>query len=395
MSELWSPSELELLDLPQDVQLQVRLETALQEHMAEASGDGVSFRLAGPSDELALRSLYDSHPMRLSDFDLIYDRSPDFFSLLRARGIAHTLVVAERDGRVVGTGATSLRRGTWAGRDDALLAYLGDLRVAFDRRLMLRWRKFYAGCLLRFQRDVGVEAMLTAVLGENLMAQQSLANERKRTPYRYEPCGGLTMLNVVGRWQKRSAQWQVCWGEAARLDTEELRRSDLSRHRVWAPGGVPVSVRDGKGRPMLALRIVSPDSRKRMRLSRTGRGFQLARSVSRALGSPLPGEGESLRTIYAFQVVYATHLHGSLRARALFDVAHAVMDQGELRDREILALPLPVNVGAAQAARAGLIAQGTAVKLFEVEAIMDRGSSLHDAVGESPSREVAFEMAWV
>jgi hypothetical protein len=314
---------------------------------------------------------------------------------MRARGVAHSLVVAEREGRIVGTGATSLRRGTWAGREDALLAYLGDLRVAFDRRLMLRWRKFYAGCLLRFQRDVGVEAMLTAVLGDNLMAQQSLANERKRTPYRYAPCGTLMMLNVLGRWRRRSPCGQVSWGEAALSDAHELSRADMLDHRVWATGGVPMSVRDAKGRPVLALRIVSPDSRKRMRLSRTGRGFQLARSLSRTLGSPLPDEGESLRTLYAYQVVYAKDLPVSWRAQALFDVAHAVMDQGELRNREILALPMPVNVGAIQAARAGLIAQATSVKLFEVEAIMDLGSSLHRPVGESPTREVAFEMAWV
>jgi hypothetical protein len=102
-----------------------------------------------------------------------------------------------------------------------------------------------------------------------------------------------------------------------------------------------------------------------------------------------------LRTLYAYQVVYAKDLPVSWRAQALFDVAHAVMDQGELRNREILALPMPVNVGAIQAARAGLIAQATSVKLFEVEAIMDLGSSLHRPVGESPTREVAFEMAWV
>jgi hypothetical protein len=395
MSELWSPSELELRDLPQDGVLQARLETALADHLAQASGEGVRFRLASPDDELALRALYDAHPMHLSDFDLIYDRSPDFFSLMRARGVAHTLVVAERDGRLVGTGATSLRRGTWAGREDVLLAYLGDLRVAFDRRLMLRWRKFYAGCLLRFQRDVGVEAMLTAVLGDNLMAQQSLANERKRTPYRYASCGNLTMLNVLGRWRRPTPRGQVCWGEAALVDAQELRRADLLDHRVWAPGGVPVSVRDASGRPILALRIVSPDSRKRMRLSRTGRGFQMARSLSRTLGSPLPNEGESLRTLYAFQVTFATVLPGPLRAQALFDVAHTVMDQGELRAREIFALPLPATVGVVQAARAGLIAQATSVKLFEVEAIMDLGSSLHVPVGESPSRDVAFEMAWV
>lgn len=395
MSELWSPSELELRDLPQDDELQVRLEAALAEHLDEASGDGVRFRLAGPEDELALRALYDSHPMRLSDFDLIYDRSPEFFSLMRARGVAHSLVVAEREGRIVGTGATSLRRGTWAGREDALLAYLGDLRVAFDRRLMLRWRKFYAGCLLRFQRDVGVEAMLTAVLGDNLMAQQSLANERKRTPYRYTPCGNLTMLNVLGRWRRRSPQGQVCWGETAVSDALELRRADRLDHRIWAAGGVPVSVRDAKGRPVLALRIVSPDSRKRMRLSRTGRGFQLARSLSRSLGAPLPDEGESLRTLYAFQVIYAKDFSRALRAEALCEVAHAIMDRGELRAREILALPLPPDHGVVHAARAGLVAQATCVKLFEVEALMDLGASLHQKVVDSPEREVAFEMAWV
>jgi len=84
-----------------------------------------------------------------------------------------------------------------------------------------------------------------------------------------------------------------------------------------------------------------------------------------------------------------------MRAQALFDVAHAVMDQGELRAREILALPLPSAFGVVQAARAGLVAQATSVKLFEVEAIMDLGSSLREAVRESPSRDVAFEMAWV
>lgn len=203
------------------------------------------------------------------------------------------------------------------------------------------------------------------------------------------------MLNVLGRWRRPTPRGQVCWGEAALVDAQELRRADLLDHRVWAPGGVPVSVRDASGRPILALRIVSPDSRKRMRLSRTGRGFQMARSLSRTLGSPLPNEGESLRTLYAFQVTFATVLPGPLRAQALFDVAHTVMDQGELRAREIFALPLPATVGVVQAARAGLIAQATSVKLFEVEAIMDLGSSLHVPVGESPSRDVAFEMAWV
>src|SRR4051794_29165243 len=103
-----------------------------------------SIRIASSDEEENQRILrfFDQSPMKGSSLSLRYERKPDFFALLRMQAPRSLVVVADKGGEIASVGTISVRAGYVDGRVVSV-GYLGDLRIAFDRRLLVQWRKVY------------------------------------------------------------------------------------------------------------------------------------------------------------------------------------------------------------------------------------------------------------
>lgn len=313
--------DLELF--PQDAVLQAKLEAAatkaidksFEELKGTDVGELIHARLARPSDELEIRKLFDRYPMQMPGFNLIYDRSPDFFSLLRARGSASVALTGGMKGsaELMGLGSLSVRDGFLNGRRTRV-AYLGDLRVIPHRKTFRLWRLMYSRLIEEVARDLEVESFLTAILGDNQVALRSLV-ERRNSDFRYESIGQLKMINLFSAFAPISLVQSIGGlkkalpyrGEVVSEDEfstfYEKEGTNLRQGLAHAPkSGLPLLVRDGSGRSLLGARLLTPDGEKRMRVENAGVKM---RFLLKGIGL---SEGATLSTGY---LSYVTFAHGS------------------------------------------------------------------------------------
>lgn len=396
--------DLELF--PQDPVLQAKLEAAATAAIAKSFdelnstdvGELIHARLARPSDELEIRKLFDRYPIQMPGFNLIYDRSPDFFSLLRARGSASVALTGGMKGSsdLMGLGSLSVREGYLNGRRTRV-AYLGDLRVIPHRKTFRLWRSMYSHLIEGVASELEVESFLTAILGDNQVALRSLV-ERRNSEFRYESIGQLRMINLFSAFAPMSLAKSIggfkkvmpYHGEIVSDDEfsafYEKEASNLRQGLALPPkSGTPVLVRDGSGRVILGARLLTPDREKRMRVENAGVKMRV---LLKAVGL---SEGASLSTAY---LSYVTFSHGSSPVERRLCMAELISTCYREKDfKSFLSkrsmLVVPDSVGLSVRELGGRIHQSTRVELFEVTA-KGPGPRLQTSV-----QDVAFEMALV
>lgn len=403
---------VDLEPIQQDPELQEKLEAAatkaIEKAFQELEGTDVSqiidARLARPSDEPEIRKLFDRYPMRMPGFDLIYDRSPDFFSLLRARGSASVALTGGLKGspELMGLGSLAVRDGFINGRRTRV-AYLGDLRVIPHRKTFRLWRSMYSRLIEEVARDVGVESFLTAILGDNQVALRSLV-ERRTSDFRYESVGQMRMINLFGAFAPASLfGLQKPTGFRGELVSDdefsafyEKESVNLRYGFVSPPGsGRAILVRDEKGRVLLAARLLTPDREKRMRVDNTDMKMRLLlKSVGLA-------QDASLSTAYLSHVTFSSQSSPVERRLAMAELVSTCYRERDLRSflKSRSMLVVPDSVGLSLRELGGRFHQATSVELFEVTSKAAATTSQFGAgpgFGSAPSiQNVAFEMALV
>lgn len=396
---------LDLRPLAQNLELQAQLENAaaraIQSAISEFRGtevaSSIDVRLASSSDEVAIQTLFEKYPMRLPGFDLIYDRSPDFFSLLRARGEASVAVTGGLKGssELLGLGAISIREGYISG-SKTRVAYLGDLRIVPNRKTFRLWRAIYGQLIEGISRDLGVETFLTAILGDNSLALKSLV-ERKNSDFVYESIGQIRMINILGQWASmpfspkiNEAGLRATWGdESAYL---ELAKSEAPRirHGYIEPlkSGIPIVVRDSEGRSVLGVRLMSPDPMKRMRVANLSTALKMAMRFTGAAKDGI------LSTAYFAGLVFRSETSSVRRRLALMEAIEACYRspvREHLKTRTMLAIPDSVGLGFRDLR--GRLHATTRVQLFEV-----RSKNFTPSLDQSnvvSVQSLGFEMALV
>ncbi len=402
--------DLELF--PQDAVVQAKLEAAanraIEKAFEELKGTDVSeliqARLARPSDELEIRKLFDRYPMQMPGFNLIYDRSPDFFSLLRARGSASVALTGGMKGsaELMGLGSLSIRDGFLNGRRTRV-AYLGDLRVIPHRKTFRLWRSMYSRLIEEVARDLEVESFLTAILGDNQVALRSLV-ERRNSDFRYESIGQMRMINIFGAFApialarsisgfKKSMPFRgECVSDDKFSAFYEKEASNLRQGMFHAPkSGMPVLVRDGAGRVVLGARLLSPDRDKRMRIENAGVKMRVL------LNGVGVSHGDSLSTGYLSNVTYS---HGSSPVERRLGMAELIATCYRERDLKSFLnkqsmLVVPDSVGLSVRELGGRIHYSTRIELFEVRPKSFDFSFGLDLDNQSRIQSVEFDMALV
>ena len=286
-------------------------------------------RLATPEDNPRILAFFDRAPMGASAFAVQYQRAPDFFHLLRWQSDrSHVFITVDERGAVRSMATVSLRPG-WVDDRPTTVGYLGDLRVAFDRASIRRWRRFYGellACAPEIEELADCTHWYTAVIDDNRLARLAIGHERAGAPV-HVPLAAFTMRNLVARlpgfrprlprgWRVRSA----AAGDAARIDDffeRENRalplgfRAELGRRLARWDGlslGDFLVVEDGD--ELLACAAPwSPAAAKRTVVSRVPVPLALAGRAARIWPgrAPLrvPVAGEPLRMLYLTNLVFA------------------------------------------------------------------------------------------
>lgn len=417
--------------LPTDSDLQTALDRVVdgavqkvvEQKVTEPEGrswlqDRRSLRLgrASAEDQPAIEALFEKLPISLSGLDVVYDRSPDFFSLLKARGSASAALTARltepygssRD--LLGLGSISVRDGFY-NQASVRVAHLGDLRVLLSRSTARVWRQLYNQLLNDVSSELGVESFLTAIVGDNTAALRSLVT-RRRSDFLYEPLGRLRLLGIFGRWnflaksQLRFDARRVLVGPEAELDFQDFyaRRAATLRHG-WTkiPAvGTPVVLKNHRGEIRVIARLVCPDPMKRLRIQSMDWSTRAILQALRGTGGPELKVGTSLSTKYLSWVSFDSALAPVERRHVLIELIEACLEDDRLKvefdadntDRHSSSrrrvLIVPDSVGLSLRELGGRFHFSTPVELFEV-----RPDSMGQALDlrNQPVHDIGFEMS--
>ena len=156
-------------------------------------------RLASSEDNTAILNFYDDIPMKGKGLKVRYERRPDFFKFLNFQSRDSFVLLLEDDqGELSGVATLVIRPGCVRG-EDCYVGYLGDLRIKFDRRGAVRWRRFYQD-LMQFAPEVDefyyCKHFITAIMDENSDAISALVNSKKNA-YTYLPLSKYNMINIM------------------------------------------------------------------------------------------------------------------------------------------------------------------------------------------------------
>ena len=334
-------------------------------------------RLAG-NEQSAIAGLFAKQPIAYSGLELLYDRTPDFFSLLRARGSASAVIAARLDDSKAlwGLGSMSVREG-YFDHERARVAYLGDLRMLLSRNTARVWRQLYNQLLKDVAKELGVRGFLTAIVGDNKVALRSLVS-RRNSEFVYEPLGRLRLLGILGRksllanGRRRLDANRILLGEAA--ETEFTRfygeRAPLMRHG-WCETpdvGLAIVIKNRKGETKIAARLVSPDAMKRMRIRSIDWKTRAILQTLRVTGVQPPVAGTAFTTTYLSWVCFGAEMSPVEKRHALIEMIDVCLESKAVQDMGIVnsMLIVPDTIGLSVRELGGRFHHSTPVELFEV-----------------------------
>ncbi|MCM2283098.1 MAG: hypothetical protein NDI61_14745 [Bdellovibrionaceae bacterium] len=147
-----------------------------------------------------LAHFYSAHLTEAGGMTLGESRGGSFSRLLRLRSDRALILRAESEEIIKGVASVSVRPG-YIGGQEKWIAYLGDLRIEFERDLLREWRRIYGDllqALTEWPEAGGVAACLTSVVRSNERAVRALVEPHRLSPYRYRPLADFRVVNVLG-----------------------------------------------------------------------------------------------------------------------------------------------------------------------------------------------------
>jgi|TARA_B110001454_G_C12720688_1_gene434558 hypothetical protein len=138
-------------------------------------------KVANEKDSDRILDFFDKTSMKGDGLVISYERKPDFFKFLKYSSPKFIVFYAEKDDEIMCVATIIFRPGKVNGKNTHV-GYLGDLRVTFDKRLALLWRRFYGDLLAHmntFDDFYNCNYLLTAIIDENKRAVKALVNNPK------------------------------------------------------------------------------------------------------------------------------------------------------------------------------------------------------------------------
>jgi hypothetical protein len=300
-------------------------------------------RLMQSSDQKAMYELSRLSPMRLPGLDLVYDRSPDFQSLLKCQSKNFETYVSYAGEELLGHASISWKNRLVNGEKKGV-AYLGDLRMRKRRESARVWREFYQVLLSdEFRKNNNIDYFLTAVLADNKVAIKNLTQSRNNK-FRYHLLGKLMMVNILGRTPfslKKDPHYEVSdwigeinshnWDQFEEKEFSYLWKEDEEEYRLnnWAHYSSYnwMKVIDKNEKLILITHPWSPSSCKRMTLDNQDWKMGLLLKLAQGLGLPSLKEGDHLETLYLTGLHFSKSTNNKQRASALAQLIRFELDK--------------------------------------------------------------------
>lgn len=160
--------------------------------------EGIS--LADRRNNTEILHFFNKTPMKGEKIELIYDRSPDFFSFLEFTSPDYFVFTYSEENQIKAIGTLTLRQGFINGKLNPV-GYLGDLRVKNQKRALLAWRSFYDDLITHFsqiEEFKGTRYLFTAVIDSNVQARQALIAQSKQK-FQYHKICQYKMVNIFNK----------------------------------------------------------------------------------------------------------------------------------------------------------------------------------------------------
>ena len=316
-------------------------------------------------DEAEALKIFEAAPMKLPGLDLIYDRSPEFSSLLRAQGPSHQTFVARHRGKMIGFASLS-----WGPRyvngKIRTVSYIGDLRILPVREASLLIRKFYPALLDYARKYWGVDYHLTSILSDNKLALNSLVRETGMKKFKYQLLREVKMVNVLGK--KPFKKVQAGLGKIERvpvtgaesreilsfMDALEqkklfgfcLAESEWSRRLTTWPGLSTSTFLTYKTELGLRASCLpwAVTELKRLKVGQMRPWLKTSLLIPRLFGFKLPENGEALRIPYLTHLYFAEDCTPSEKAQILVSFIQEVKSLSWARSSTFISFEDPEEV---------------------------------------------------
>lgn len=202
-------------------------------------------QLVSPNNSSLLFSIIEKTSLQTSDLHVSFDRTPDFFALLKAQG-EKCLVFSfhNSDGEAHGMACLSFREMRHKGQN-VWIGYASDLRTSpeLEREARVQWRKMYARVIhhaSEIEEFGPCLGMVTAVWDDNKMAQKALVSQKKAKDFQYVPLLKYRSYSIWGRWKvwskpksviRKAHVYDYGWIQKTLLESDDLCwcENDLER----------------------------------------------------------------------------------------------------------------------------------------------------------------------
>ncbi|CAN5435822.1 hypothetical protein BH10BDE1_BH10BDE1_05530 [soil metagenome] len=355
-------------------------------------------------DQAPIEAIFNKLPTRFPGMELLYDRTPDFFSVLRARGNASAVITARQGSSrdLWGLGSVSVREGYFNGAE-ARVAYLGDLRMLLSRSTARVWRQLYNQLLQDIANELGVASFLTAIVGDNTGALRSLVS-RRNNEFTYEPLGRLRLLGILGRFsllangRRKLDEKRILLGADAEPEFARFYSSRACgmRHgwKEVPKAGLPIVLKNRHGETKIVARLVSPDAMKRMRIQSVEWKTRLLFQSLRATGVHPVAAGSSITTTYLSWVCFGAEMTPVEKRHALIEMIDACLEDPRIKELGLMnwMLIVPDTIGLSMRELGGRFHYSTPVELFEVR---PESASTPQDLRSQILQDVGFEMSLI
>ena len=158
--------------------------------------------LAKESDNKEILNFFDRIKMKTASLSIKYDRSPNYFSLLKEQGEKYfVFLFRNKDGSIGGASTIILRTHYDEFGKKIKMGYLADLRTesSLYKRTRVEWRKTYAEVLDSIENIDefdGCKYFYSAILTQNKDAVKALT--RNKSDIIYTPLLDYNSINILG-----------------------------------------------------------------------------------------------------------------------------------------------------------------------------------------------------
>ena len=355
-------------------------------------------------DQADVFHLMETSAMTAGTMDLIYDRTPDFESLLRCQSSLHCTVIGRNPKKNIFALVSFSFSQKWIQGIKNPCAYVGDFRTDFSRYSTLQWRQIYLNLLRSLQNDKNFGSpkyFLTAILKKNLTALRVLVQPKKDLGFYYQQIAEVAMVNVFGfLWgapaPKYELQAATHQDEAAIREFLNLQEKEKNfgsvfdqseadcwneRKKSWPHFSIEnfLIIKDSSNKIIACTLPWNPDFAKRMRVQKLSLSLKIVFKFLNFLGVSAPLENENLK------IIYLTHLNIA-PSISKAEAVYAFLRKVRKLHPEVHMISFSDENGFSKKLKS-LIRQSTPVLLFSV--------SLKSDHKLSKSAKVGFEMSLV